>query len=120
MLSRKSRLLAIVSVMVLGLMVTGVVGLSGGNGPMDGSCDNPLERDHDDDGVLNHEDEDWTPPEDGSGYGVGGEKGQDFGQGESGYGSGDGTCDGNGPHGNSGQGQNQGQGQGQGRGKGRA
>jgi len=38
--------------MVLGLLVTGVIGLAGGYNPMDGSCDDPLEREDDDDGVL--------------------------------------------------------------------
>ncbi|MBS3793107.1 MAG: hypothetical protein V5A87_06065 [Candidatus Bipolaricaulota bacterium] len=107
MLTRKSTMVTIVSVMVLGLLVTGIVGLAGGNGPADGSCDDPMERDHDQDGVLNCNDDDWTPPEDGSGYGAAGEKGQGLGQGKGGYGSGDGTCDGNGPHGNRGQGQGQ-------------
>ena len=110
MLTKKSTLLALVSVMVLGLMVTGVVGLAGGNGPADGSCDDPMQRDHDGDGVLNCNDEDWTPPEDGSGYGATGEKGQGPGRSEGRYGSGDGNCDGNGPHGNRGQGRGQGKG----------
>lgn len=70
MLTDKRSLLAIVSVMVVGLLVTGVVGLAVGKGPMDGSCDDPLERDYDGDGILNHEDSDWTPPEDGSVYGA--------------------------------------------------
>jgi len=104
MLRKKNTVLAIVSVMVLGLLVTGVVGLAGGNGPMDGSCDDPLERDHDNDGVLNCNDEDWTPSEDGSGYGAAGEKGQSLGQGEGEYGSGDGS----GPHGSRGGGQGKG------------
>jgi hypothetical protein len=108
MSSKKNSVLAIISVMVLGLLVTGVVGLAGGNGPADGSCDDPLERDHDGDGVLNHEDEDWTPLEDGSGYGATGEKGQSLSQREGKYGSGDGTCDGTGPQGNRGQGQGKG------------
>jgi len=116
MLTNKRSLLAIVSVMVLGLLVTGVVGLAAGNGPMDGSCDDPLQRDADNDGILNHEDEDWTPPEDGSGYGASGEKGQGQGLGEGGYGSSDGECNGDGPHGN----QDKGNGQGRGQGKGRA
>lgn len=110
MLTNKNTLLAIVSVMVVGLLVTGVVGLAVGNDPMDGSCDEPLERDYDGDGILNHEDEDWTPPEDGSGYGANGEKGQGLGQDEGGYGSGDGECDGDGPHGNRGGGRGQGKG----------
>lgn len=76
MLRKKNTVLAIVSVLVLGLLVTGAVGLARGNGPMDGSCDDQLERDHDNDGILNHNDDDYTPPEDGSGYGAAGEKGQ--------------------------------------------
>ncbi|MBS3812994.1 hypothetical protein KGY64_04140 [Candidatus Bipolaricaulota bacterium] len=68
MLTNKNTLLAIVSVTVLGLLVTGVVGL------VDGSCDDPLERDTDGDVMVNHNDEDYTPPEDGSGYGASGEK----------------------------------------------
>ena len=108
MLRKKNTVLAIVSVMVLGLLVTGVVGLATGNGPMDGSGDVLLERDHDGDGILNCNDEDWTPPEDGSGYGAAGEKGQSLGQGDGEYGSGDGICDGTGPQGNGGQGQGKG------------
>ncbi|MBS3788145.1 hypothetical protein KGY79_08145 [Candidatus Bipolaricaulota bacterium] len=107
MLTRKSTMVTIVSVMVLGLLVTGIVGLAGGKGPAGGSCDDPMERDHDQDGVLNCNYDDWTPPEDGSGYGAAGEKGQGLGQGKGGYGSGDGTCYGNGPHGNRGQSQGQ-------------
>jgi len=94
--------------MVLGLLVTGVVGLAGGNGPMDGSCDDQLERDHDNDGILNCNDEDYTPPGDGSGYGATGEKGQGLGQSEGEYGPGDGTCNGSGPHGSRGGGQGRG------------
>lgn len=112
MLTNNRSLLAIVSVMVLGLLVTGVVGLAAGNGPMDGSCDDPLQRDADNDGILNHEDDDWTPLEDGSGYGASGEKSQGQGLGEGEYGSGDGD----GPHGN----QDKGNGQGRGQGKGKA
>lgn len=111
-MTNKKALFGFVSLLIVGLLVTGVVGLAAGNGPADGSCDDPLERDNDGDGILNHEDDDWTPPEDGTGYGATGEKGQGLGKGEGGYGSGkaDGNCDGEGPHGNRGGGQGQGKG----------
>ena len=48
---------------------------AGPNGPRSGDCDNPIMnvynwlRDADGDGIPNCEDEDWVPPQDGSGYG---------------------------------------------------
>ncbi|KXB06755.1 hypothetical protein AKJ52_01660 [candidate division MSBL1 archaeon SCGC-AAA382C18] len=75
MLRKKNTVLAIVSVMVLGLLVTGVVGLAGGNGRGNGAgdgtgTDSSLERDSDNDDILNHNDDDYTSPEDGGGYGA--------------------------------------------------
>ena len=101
-MNNKSMLMTIVPVLVLGLLVSGIVALAAGNGPADGSCDNPMERDFDGDGILNCNDDDWTPPQDGTGYGAQGKKGQ--GLGEARYGNGDGICDGDGPHGNRGKG----------------
>ncbi|MDD8025613.1 MAG: hypothetical protein PHI34_03790 [Acidobacteriota bacterium] len=78
---------------------------------MDQNCDglNDLARDHDNDGIPNGQDPDWTRPKDGSGYkagnGNGGQAGSGMGLGRGGFrGSsggpfGTGVCDGTGSKG---------------------
>jgi hypothetical protein len=78
---------------------------------MDQDCDgiNDVLRDHDNDGIPNCQDPDWTRPEDGTGYknrfggnGSGNRNGnrQGFHGGQGWGGFGGGICDGTGPKGN--------------------
>lgn len=69
-------------VVLLSIMVIGVFALTAGKGPGDGTGTcifidengdgiNDNFRDHDGDGIPNHDDPDWVRPQDGTGYGAG-------------------------------------------------
>jgi len=72
----KTLVLALLAISLLGVGVFAMAHGFGRNDPADGGCSRPIEecpygaeRDADGDGIVNCEDEDWSRPLDGSGYG---------------------------------------------------